>query len=273
MFIRNNIALSLLALVTGAVASPAKSAPPTYRQLSPQEIQKALAAPRTKGPRECEVTDPSMAQRVRLPAGFSLRQEGYYCDVIAGKVIYSFVQTSEPAGKEVLFACAWNPRLWPVPWYMWAGVPKACGFAAVEPQPIRARQLADWAKLNYWFMPDAVEPLQTREGKAYFNKLQPYFERVLRQCSKPVSEENRRYAWLGRISSKGRVVRTGVLITQSDDRHPETSPYMECMNEKMKAIELPAPPYVHRDMISDGGWPITFHWRRSGGVDELTSER
>lgn len=261
MLTRHKIASALL---VAAITLSAHSSPQTYRLLSPQEIKIALALKNTV----CEGTVPPFAKPgLPLPAGATIESEAYQCLNYDGKV-YSFVQAHTPRSKEILFICESAPG-WPPGW-RWVTDPTACGAAIIDRPANRAIELEEGQSLAS--ITDAQIGRDTRttsEGWEYYRKVKLQFEPVMRRCAKSQPpDEDREFAWMGRVSPKGKVARTGVI---SGRGAPQAS-YSNCINKAMQAVVLPTPPIRSAHDYFSGGWPVTIAWRHSNAGDRIVGD-
>ena len=265
MFKRNIIAPMLSLLPICAFAQPANCTSPGYRPLAPESVKKALAL----ADPNCETTVPPFVKPgLPLPAGVTIESEGYSCFNYDGELLYSFVQAHTPAGKEILFVCQ-NAPVAPPDW-RWATEPTACAVALVDRPATRAAQVDEATRLTTRL--DARKGIDSRtssEGWDYYRQVKLQFEPIMRRCAKEQAVDERRYAWMGRISLKGAVSRTGVIAGSGG---PPERAYSDCINGGMRALNLPTPPMGSGAAYLSGGWPITIWWEHAAAGDRIVAD-
>lgn len=232
-----------------------------YRPLSAREIKEAMALPILNQRTAVFLVNPGFKPGAQLPSGATLKRDGYYFMVVVGKITYSFLQAQTPPGNEVLFICDHG-----LPWWGWIAAPGVCGSAILR-APDRTAQLEAYSKLTAFDRGTGDEYRSTPAGRAYLTKLRPHFELILRHCAKSAPSEERRYAWMGRISGSGKIVRTGVAADSAP--YVATSPYFDCINEQARKEAAPFPPRSDGDIMWSGGWPVEFEWKHYNSTDVL----
>jgi hypothetical protein len=240
-----------------------------YRQLTSDEIKTALELPINAHTTAAFLGNPGFKTAQPLPPGVALEPGGYFIYVASGKVTFSFLKAQTPAGKEVLFRCDHH-----LPWWAWIEAPGVCGVAVIDVPPARAAQLREASRLNGVDAELGYDDRATPEGQAYMAKIKPFFELVVRHCSKAEPPNGSTYAWYGRVSMKAKVVKYRVRVHQSrnDTPYVEESPYLDCIAEGMKNSTLPVPPHLPDAILWLGGFPAAFYWRHQKGDDPVEQE-
>jgi hypothetical protein len=263
---KQNQLIKLVALVLlGTQMGPGHAALPAFRKLSAEEIKAARALQHVN----CNWSIPPWIKPgLPLPSGVALESEGYVCITSGDSFVYDFVQARSPTGMEILFACKKNPS--PLPFFKWITNPKSCGVAVIAPPTARAAQVETARTLGLDDRDSSLEVRESPEGQEYYVKLRSYFEPVLRRCSKHAPTAVAGYVWLGRISTKGKVARSGMDVTTvGGNRSLERSAYAVCIVEGMKQLDLPVPPMGTGSYYLSGGWPIATMWKHDRTGDKI----
>jgi hypothetical protein len=289
MSIRNEIALTLSALLLGAMAQAAHGASPPnqqspaqqekqlreqiadakrkpYRHLTSEEIKQALALPIKDQATAAFLGNPGFKTIAPLPPGVALQPDGYLISAVVGDTTYSFLNTESPLGKELLFKCGHG-----LPWWGWIEAPGLCGIAVIDVPAARAAQLKQASRLNGMNAQLGDEERETPAGKAFMSKIEPLFALVLRRCSTVAPPTGSTYAWFARLSTKGKIVKSRVMIrtARNGAMYVDESPYFNCVDEAMKNQRLPEPTFLPGAVFWLGGFPAAFYWTHDKEGDRI----
>jgi hypothetical protein len=262
---QNQLIYLLALLLLGPAIRPGHAATPAFRKLSIEEIKAALAMQHLN----CNWSVPPwLKPGLPLPSGVALEGEAYSCITSDDMFFYDFVQARSPMNKEVLFACKRNPSA--MPFFRWITDPASCGVAVIDPPLARAGQVGNARKLGLDEINSSSEVKETPEGSEYYKQFKPSFERVLRRCSTLAPATDTGYVWLGRISTKGKVARSGMDVTTVTGRRlGEGSAYVVCIMAAMKQLDFPVPPMGTGSYYLSGGWPIAVLWKHDRSGDKI----
>jgi hypothetical protein len=256
-------AVGIAAIVYLRAASAQKvPEPAAFRQLTTQEIQMALAVPQKD--RGCTLTPLEFKPAMRLPKGVTIEYEGYMCMGGDDAFRYTFLQANTPPGKEILFACKTG-----VP-----AEPHTCGAAVIDKPYERVKEMEDWKVLNEsWMLEIGDEERSSAKGKEYLAKLMPQLEATLVKCPIANPNDEQTYAWLGRISTKGKVNKSAILIVLAGPRSPDAGDTRaECILNAMRSASLPPSPDKNHVLLWNG-WPAVLYWKHGPKGDQVWIDR
>jgi hypothetical protein len=240
-----------------------------YRPLTAMEIKAALALPVKNHVTAAFLGNPGLKTVQPLPPGVSLEPDGYFIYVSVGPMSYSFLKAQTPPGKEVLFQCGGR-----LPWWAWVEAPGACGVAVIDVPVAREAQLKEASRLTGMDAELGNDDRRSPQGRAFTAKIRPRFEQVLRRCAMVEPSNGSTYAWWGRVSIKGKVVKSRVSVHQSRNGtlYVEESPYFDCVSDGMKNLTLPEPPHLDDAILWLGGFPAAFYWKHERAGDPIEKE-
>jgi hypothetical protein len=135
----------------------------------------------------------------------------------------------------------------------------------------RAAQLKHSSKLNGMNAELGDDDRKTPQGKAYMSLIAQQFMLALHHCSTIEPATGSTYAWFGRVSTKGKAVKSQVRIStpRNGARYVEESPYFDCVDEGMKNQMLPEPPFLPSAVFWLGGFPAASYWVHDKEGDHL----
>jgi hypothetical protein len=196
--------------------------------------------------RNCRLIRPG--EHLGQPARVELVSGGYVCFAEQGDLRVAAAEIEGPSIHEFLHICQ-GPE---------SAGSLACEGVVVKRPPSRTADLVRFDAINVYAWRDESRLYASSEkGVEYAQDFETVADEAITACSGSGAPAPQEFVWAGRVAPDGAIAISKV--------QPE-SPFAQCVQDRLRNVQLKPPPYGDCCSAVRGGYPISLEARRERAV-------